>query len=167
MDADLQDPPEAVPSLLSAGRLGVAAVFAGRRGEYESRFRLLTSRLFKWLLHVLCGVPSDAGLFVALNRPAVDRVLAMAGRRPFVVAVVGCTGLPLASVPVARDRRPSGTSAYSSLGRLRSGWRGVVWVMRWKWRAFQGKPPEPADVPAVRTYIGARFRTYGPQGRLP
>jgi glycosyltransferase involved in cell wall biosynthesis len=44
MDADLQDPPEALPELLRAGEAGFSAVFAGRCGEYESRFRLLTSR---------------------------------------------------------------------------------------------------------------------------
>ena len=52
MDADLQDPPEAIPRLLSELQRGPAAVFAGRRGHYESWSRLLTSRLFK-------GVPSS------------------------------------------------------------------------------------------------------------
>ena len=45
LDGDLQDPPEAIPQLLAAGReQGVPVVFAGRRGRYESRARLLTSR---------------------------------------------------------------------------------------------------------------------------
>jgi glycosyltransferase involved in cell wall biosynthesis len=38
LDADLQDPPEAVPTLLATATAGgMAAVFAGRRGHYESR----------------------------------------------------------------------------------------------------------------------------------
>jgi polyisoprenyl-phosphate glycosyltransferase len=157
MDADLQDPPEAIPSLLHEGRRGSAAVFAGRRGEYESPTRLLTSRLFKWLMHLLCGLPKDAGIFVALHRSAVERVLAIAGRRPFVVAVIGCTDLQLTSLPVRRARRPYGSSTYSVLGRLRSAWRGIEWVLRWKWRRFWGQPPEPGEVPAARAYRGARF----------
>ena len=62
MDADLQDPPEALPALLARARDGYDAVFAGRRGHYESRGRLLTSRVFKWLLHAATGLPADAGM---------------------------------------------------------------------------------------------------------
>ena len=41
MDADLQDPPEAIPELLGAAReRGIDVVFAGRRGRYESLPRL-------------------------------------------------------------------------------------------------------------------------------
>ncbi len=134
LDADLQDPPEAIPALLAKAREGYAAVFAGRRGRYESPARLLTSRLFKWLLHKASGVPPDAGLYVVLNREMVERLLAMRGPSPFVVAMIGCAGLPMASIPVERSPRPGGRSAYSFRGRLRSGWRGVAWTLSWKWR---------------------------------
>jgi glycosyltransferase involved in cell wall biosynthesis len=56
MDGDLQDPPEAIPALLSTlERNGADAVFAARRGRYESLLRLATGRLLKhvlWLLTV-------------------------------------------------------------------------------------------------------------------
>lgn len=77
MDADLQDPPEAIPLLLTKLQEGYAAVFAGRRGRYESALRLLTSRIFKWLLHLLVKVPSDAGIFVALNWEMVEKLVAV------------------------------------------------------------------------------------------
>jgi polyisoprenyl-phosphate glycosyltransferase len=42
LDADLQDPPEAAPALLARLAQGdVGVVFAGRRGAYESRSRLV------------------------------------------------------------------------------------------------------------------------------
>lgn len=134
LDGDLQDPPEAVPILVAAGReAGVPVVFAGRRGRYQSRVRLLTSRLYKRTLSLLAGVPPDAGIFVALERPAVDRLLAMrTRRRPSLVAMLGCAGLPMLSVPVERSPRPEGESSYSPLGRLRLGWRAVAWVVSWK-----------------------------------
>lgn len=157
MDADLQDQPEAIPLLLAKGRDGFAAVFAGRRGRYESRLRLLTSRLFKRLLHMLCGVPADAGLFVALHRRMVDRLLMMAGARPWVTAMIGCTGLPLVSVPVVRDQRREGSSAYSSWKRVQSGRRALAWVLRWKWRALRGLRPDAFIPPAVKAYVGERF----------
>ena len=78
LDGDLQDPPEVIPQLLAAGReQGVSVIFAGRRGRYESRARLLTSVLYKRTLSLLVGVPRDAGIFVVLERPVVDRLLGM------------------------------------------------------------------------------------------
>jgi glycosyltransferase involved in cell wall biosynthesis len=161
MDADLQDPPEAIPSLLSERWDGVAAVFAGRRGRYESFFRLLTSRVFKGLLHVLCDVPPDAGLFVAMNRTMVERLLMLNGPRPFVVAMIGCTGLPLTSIPVRRARRPNGSSAYSFWGRLESGWRAVAWVLFWRCRAVLRTPDRNAYAIPVKARLGARFAPTG------
>src|SRR5439155_18061266 len=71
MDGDLQDPPEAVPVLLAAlERDGADAVFAARRGRYETRLRLATGRVLKRALWVLTAgrMPPDAGLFLVLQR---------------------------------------------------------------------------------------------------
>jgi glycosyltransferase involved in cell wall biosynthesis len=135
MDADLQDPPEAIPALLATGCQGFAAVFAGLRGQYEPHGRLLTSRIFKRLLSRLCGVPPDAGSFVAISRPVVRRILTMACGRSSVVALVGMAGLPVTSIPVDRRPRPHGRSAYSSWGRLRLGATTVFWILWWKMRS--------------------------------
>jgi len=136
MDADLQDPPEAIPKLLGKGQEGFAAVFAGRRGQYESVSRLFTARLFKRLLQALCGVPADAGLFVAMNQTMRERLLAMQGPHPYVVAMIGCTGLPTTSIPIVRAQRPSGDSAYSFWARFKNAWRGIIWIVVWKWRTL-------------------------------
>jgi glycosyltransferase involved in cell wall biosynthesis len=116
MDADLQDPPEGIPMLLEKLD-GHAAVFAGRRGRYESPGRLATSWLFKTLLHVLSGVPRDAGMYVALNREMIEHLLARREKHPFVVAMIGTSGFRVASVPIHRSTRTSGRSSYT--GRLR------------------------------------------------
>jgi dolichol-phosphate mannosyltransferase/undecaprenyl-phosphate 4-deoxy-4-formamido-L-arabinose transferase len=135
MDADLQDPPEAIPPLLdraSAG--GVDAVFAGRRGRYESPLRLLTSRLYKRLLGRLVGVPADAGTFVVLSRPLVDKLVEMGGPSPSLVAMIGCAGVVTTSVPVERAPRFEGRSAYSHAARLRSAVQALRWVAWWRLR---------------------------------
>jgi glycosyltransferase involved in cell wall biosynthesis len=161
LDADLQDPPEAVPQLLARLREGYGAVFAGRRGRYEGFSRRLTSRLFKTLLHLVAGTPVDAGLFVALSREMIDRLLAYNERRPFVVAMIGCTGLSLASVPVVRLERPAGWSAYSSWKRLTTGCNAILWVLGFRSRLLLGRraPHHAAPAVPVRAYIGARFAT--------
>jgi glycosyltransferase involved in cell wall biosynthesis len=140
MDADLQDPPEAIPHLLEeATRTGAPIVFAGRRGRYESRFRLLTSRVFKRALAALARVPPDAGLFVILARPVVERLLELDGRRPYVTAMIGCTGFGMVSVPVVRAARPSGESAYRFRDRLTSAGRAFGWITAWRLRSLRAR----------------------------
>lgn len=141
MDADLQDPPEAIPELIATGRSGFAAVFAGRRGHYEGRGRLFTSRLYRWLLRRLTGLPADAGIFVAIDGRMRERLLNMGGPYPAIVAMIGCSGLPLVSIPVVREPRLTGRSAYNSWGRLKSGVRAIHWILDWKWREFTGGRP--------------------------
>jgi hypothetical protein len=132
---------EAIPALLRTCNNGVDAVFAGRRGNYESRGRLLTSRLFKLLLHLLCGVPRDAGIFVLMSRRMVNALLSMPTSTPWIVSMIGCTGLRATSVPVKRAPRTEGRSGYSSFARLRTAARGIICVLEYKfWRA---KNPYP------------------------
>ena len=121
LDADLQDPPEALPALLARAREGYDAVFAGRRGRYESRGRLLTSRLFKALLSLATGVPADAGMYVVMTGALARALAESRPRAPFVVAMIGRATHRTCSVPVRRHRRPSGRSAYNGWARLRTG----------------------------------------------
>ena len=148
MDADLQDPPEAIPALLTKAQEGYSAVFAGRRGKYESPSRLLTSRLFKGILHLLTGVPADAGMFLAMNRNMADRILKMEDRHPFVVAMIACARLPVTSIPVTRVQRPLGNSAYNFRSRLRRARRALIWLLRWRLRNFRasGHPFRPPRI---------------------
>jgi glycosyltransferase involved in cell wall biosynthesis len=130
LDADLQDPPEAIPALVGRGRQGFDVVFAGRRGAYEPRRRLLTSRLFKLTLSAICNVPRDAGMFLAVRNSAVQRVLAMQGPPPQLVAMIGRAGLRTTSIPVERAPRNDGASSYSGAMRLGSALRAFRWGIR-------------------------------------
>ena len=156
MDGDLQDPPAAIPQLMTKLGEGYAAVFAGRRGRYESVPRLITSRLFKRTLHLLAGVPPDAGIFVALDRRMIDFILSFDTVQPNVVAIVGCSRLPLYSVPVVRGRRPEGESAYNFSKRLRAGLQAFWLVIGWHLKRRRRKRETLQEEQLVRC-IGARF----------
>jgi glycosyltransferase involved in cell wall biosynthesis len=133
LDADLQDPPEAVPALLDRLDLGdVGAVFAGRRGSYESRVRRLTGTLHRRVAARLTGLPPDAGAFLAMGPAVRTAVLtAMAdGGAPSVVLAVATARVPVTSVPVSRDRRPTGRSAWSAGARVRQSARSLLWAVR-------------------------------------
>ena len=133
LDADLQDPPEAVPLLLDRlARRDVAAVFAGRRGRYESAARRLTGGVHRRLAARLTGLPADAGAFFAMDRDVRDAVVSAVrdGGAPSVVLAVGGAGRPVASLPVERDRRPEGRSAWTARTRLRQSLRSLAWALR-------------------------------------
>ena len=133
MDADLQDPPEAVPLLLdrlAAG--GVGAVFAGRRGAYESRVRRLTGTVHRRVAAQLTGLPPDAGAFFAMDANVRAAVLAAVTEHgaPSVVLGVARAGVPATSVPVVRDLRSVGSSAWTGRARLRQSARSLAWALR-------------------------------------
>ena len=134
LDADLQDPPEALPMLLDRLAVGdVDAVFAGRRGGYEGATRLVTGRLHRAALARLTGLPTDAGAYVVLSPGARDAVLALRG--PSVVAAIGIAGVPTASVPVDRGLRPVGPSAWTGAARLQQSARTLIWAAARRSRA--------------------------------
>ncbi|HEV8549169.1 MAG TPA: glycosyltransferase [Polyangiaceae bacterium] len=115
MDADLEDPPEAIPELVARLERGdVGVVFATR----ETRSPL-TSRGFRWIMRrifpSLRGVPC---LFFAVSREARLALLMLARDGDYVVAALGALGLPTASVAVKRAQRPAGTSSYGTRKRV-------------------------------------------------
>jgi polyisoprenyl-phosphate glycosyltransferase len=134
LDADLQDPPEALPQLLRLAESGYDAVFAGRRGHYQSWPRLLTGRMYRRLLRLLTGLPADAGAFLVMSVRMRQFLLSAGGPRPFIVSMIGCSGMPVLSVPVPRAMRTSGRSTYSTGTRVRAGIGALTWITWWKLR---------------------------------
>jgi hypothetical protein len=138
LDADLQDPPEAVPALLDRLACGDAgAVFAGRRGAYESWMRRLTGTAHRWVAARLTGLPADAGAFLAMDSAVRTAVVTevLSGRAPSVVLAVARAGRPAVSVPVVRDVRPSGGSSWTASARVRQSVRSLVCAARVRRRA--------------------------------
>lgn len=123
MDADLQDPPEAIPSLLRAlSESNADIVFAGRSGKYQSGGRMLTSRLYRHLLlKGIVGLPAGAGMFFVITRSALERVfnLNLTGK-PMLIGMIAAAGLDCVSISIDRAQRVYGQSAYTSHQRLRS-----------------------------------------------
>jgi glycosyltransferase involved in cell wall biosynthesis len=154
MDADLQDPPGALPSLLEELSHGYEAVFAGRRGNYQNNFRMLTSHIYKNTLHFLCGIPKDAGLFIAFDQRARSALLDYPPSRTHLAAMLGCARMKLKSIPVPRNNRPSGSSAYTNSMRLRAAWDGISWVLKWK---FSRRSISEGFIPSTVEFCGVWF----------
>jgi polyisoprenyl-phosphate glycosyltransferase len=108
---------------------GHEAVFADRFGKYQSRGRLLTSRLYRRCLERLGGLPRGAGLFVLLNRRLIEAVAATQSRRISILAAIAGARGRYTSVPIERAPRASGRSSYSAGRRW---WKGA-WSL---WQIF-------------------------------
>jgi hypothetical protein len=153
LDADLQDPPEAIPSLLAKLGEGFDAVFAGRVGHYQAFHRMLTSRAYKLLQRLLCRVPREAGMFIAMSRNVVERLLTFAYADQLTVpTMIGLSGVPLTSVPVPRARREHGRSGFSGWKRLRLGATNLVFATRWRLLTPRRHHVAPAPLPVRATF---------------
>ncbi|MBX5477534.1 MAG: glycosyltransferase family 2 protein [Pyrinomonas methylaliphatogenes] len=143
MDADLQDPPEAIPRLLEAlERERVSVVFAGRRGRYESLSRLATSKIFKSLLSLLCGTPPDAGSFLIMRREVVAAILDLDTPTIHLPTLIGCLGFSSRSIPIIRRPREVGASAYTFGARKQLALRALAlaWQLKRDAERFRRTP---------------------------
>jgi polyisoprenyl-phosphate glycosyltransferase len=120
LDQDLQDPPETVATLLQAAK-GYDVVFGGRRGVYQALGRTFSGRSYRSLLSWLVSVPENAGMFFAIRRDAVERLLDLRVVSVSLVAMIGLANLKCCSCPTERAR--SKTTTYTTLLRIGAGLR--------------------------------------------
>jgi len=116
MDADLQDPPEVIPSLVAKWQEGFDVVYGVRTiREGETRFKLWTAAAFyralRWMTHV--DIPADAGDFRLLSRKAVDALALMPERARFLRGMTSWVGFRQTAVPYEREARYAGKTNYS------------------------------------------------------
>jgi glycosyltransferase involved in cell wall biosynthesis len=122
LDADLQDPPEVIATMLDHWRAGCDVVYAVRsEREGESRFKLSTARWFYRLFDKLAQVElqPNSGDFRLLDRRALDALLSMRERNRFLRGMTVWVGYTQAAVPYKRDPRYAGETKYTISRMLR------------------------------------------------
>lgn len=121
MDADLQDPPEIIPSLYQElVDRQVNAVFAVRSNPYQSTGRMNTSKAFKWLVRQMVNLPKGAGCFVLMDRAMVRAVLGFQTKRFYLPGLICKAKLTISTLEFEREQRIHGTSSYTSAMRLKT-----------------------------------------------
>jgi glycosyltransferase involved in cell wall biosynthesis len=122
LDADLQDPPELINTMLERWRAGCDVVYAVREArEGESRFKLSTARWFYKLFDKLAQVElqHNSGDFRLLDRRALDALLSMRERNRFLRGMTVWVGYTQAAVGYKRDPRYAGETKYTLSRMLR------------------------------------------------
>jgi dolichol-phosphate mannosyltransferase len=122
IDADLQDPPEAILDLLERWRAGADVVYAVRSSRTgETRFKVTTARWFYRLISTLSDVQlaHDAGDFRLMDRRALDALLSMRERNRYLRGMTVWVGFTQAAVTYERDARFAGETKYTVRKMLR------------------------------------------------
>jgi len=116
LDADLQDPPELICTMLERWRAGCDVVYAVREQRAgESKFKLSTAKWFYRLFDRLGQVDlqHNSGDFRLLDRQALDALLSMRERNRFLRGMTVWVGYTQAAVPYKRDARYAGETKYT------------------------------------------------------
>jgi polyisoprenyl-phosphate glycosyltransferase len=135
IDADLQDPPEVIPSLLKKWREGYEIVYAKRKKRSgETWFKLLTAKYFYRFLNYMSDIdiPKDTGDFRVIDRKVANVFKEMTERNRFVRGMFSWIGFRQTYVEYERDVRFAGETKYPLRKMVKFASDGII--------AFSTKP---------------------------
>jgi len=115
IDADLQDPPEVIPDLITKWKEGYEVVYAIRsEREGETWFKKLTASMFYRLIYRITDVkiPLDTGDFRLLDRKVVNVLKKMHERHRFPRGMAAWVGFKQVGVEYKRAVRFAGQTKY-------------------------------------------------------
>lgn len=116
IDADLQDPPELIASLVDKWREGHDVVYASRLERHgETWLKRTTASLFYRLMHSIGDVPipENTGDFRLLNRRCLDALASCRERRRFMKGLFAWVGFRQASISYDRAPRFAGKTKWN------------------------------------------------------
>ena len=118
IDADLQDPPELIPEMLTLASQGYDVVYGKRRNRSgESWFKKMTASLFYRFLTAVCRVdiPTDTGDFRLVSRRVVQSLRKLRETHRFVRGLVPWVGFSSTALFYDRQDRHAGYTKYPFL----------------------------------------------------
>lgn len=116
IDADLQDPPELIPSLIEQWRAGYDNVYARRRQRDGETW--LKKASASWFYRVIgrlsrVTIPPDTGDFRLLSRRAVEAMRQLREQHRFMKGLFAWIGYPSIAVEYDRDPRHAGDTKFN------------------------------------------------------
>ncbi|MBI3368986.1 MAG: glycosyltransferase family 2 protein, partial [Burkholderiales bacterium] len=137
MDADLQHPPQLLPTLLEHWRAGADVAYAVRHDRRdEGLLKRWGARLFYRLVRTADRVPlpPDAGDFRLMDRGVVDALLALPERNRFMKGLYAWVGFDAVAVPYQPSARAQGQSSFGLRQLLRLSIDGLTAFSTWPLR---------------------------------
>ena len=127
MDADLQDPPECIPEMVTQWRDGAEVVRAVRRSRQETGSRRFGMNVFHGLFNRISDYPIEAntGTFGLLDRVAVDAMNRLPERHRFFPGMRSWVGFATTEIYYDRQQRAAGQPQQSMKRLARYAFDGV------------------------------------------
>ena len=130
MAADLQDPPEVLPALLTKWHEGKQVVWAVRENrEGEKRGTLVFARLYYFLMRRFVGlkeIPATGADFFLLDREVLDALGQFNEKNVSIMVLIAWMGFRQASVSYTKQARLHGCSGWSLEKKLKMGWDSIT-----------------------------------------
>lgn len=129
LDADLQDPPEAIPAMVRAWKEGADVVSMRRRSRAgESVLKRLSAYAYYRLLSRLskAAIPPDTGDFRLMSRRAVTALMQLPERCRYMKGLYAWVGMPTRIIDYDREPRAAGTTKWSYLALFRLAMEGIT-----------------------------------------
>ena len=129
IDADLQDPPELIPEMISLWEQGNDVIYGKRKKrDGESKFKLFTASMFYKTLNALSDVeiPRDTGDFRLVDRKVVDVINAMPEHNKFLRGLFSWVGYNQYAYEYDRKERYAGKTKYPLKKMLKLASDGII-----------------------------------------
>ncbi len=157
LDADLQDPPELIPSFLEHWQDGNEVVYGIRRSRQENFIVRKLRGLFYWMVDVLSDdyLPRDAGDFRLVSRRILDELNKIRDQNLYLRGLIAGLGFRQTGIPYDRDPRQHGQSKFSFFS-----------LIGFSLNAFVGHSILPLRLASVIGLITAALMIFGIVGYL-
>ncbi|SPZ51094.1 Bactoprenol glucosyl transferase homolog from prophage CPS-53 [Sarcina ventriculi] len=129
IDADLQDPPEIIPDMISKWEEGHQVIYGKRKiRSGESKFKLLTAKYFYRVLSYMASIeiPKDTGDFRLMDRIVVEAFKEMPEQNRFIRGMVSWIGFDQVPLEYNRDDRFAGETKYPLRKMIKFATDGIV-----------------------------------------
>jgi len=113
--ADLQDPPEMIPQMLSEWRAGHKIVIASRSNREDAFKDRIFASIFWWFMKrfAIHELPKGGFDYILFDRAAADVVRAAREKNSHFMLQVFQTGFPFKIIPYTRRQRTAGRSRWT------------------------------------------------------
>lgn len=121
MDGDLQDPPDAIPSLYEKRKAGFDLIYATRVDRQDPLLKRINSRLFWGTMNRISKLhmPPTQMMLRMMSRRFVDAIVQMRETQRFIHGMMAWAGFRVTSVEVQHRARHAGRTNYNFMRQLR------------------------------------------------
>ena len=135
IDADLQDPPELIPEMVSLWEDGNDVIYGKRqKRKGESAFKLMSAKVFYKTINALSDVdiPVDTGDFRLVDRKVVDVINKLPEHNKYLRGLFSWCGYKQYAFEYVREKRFAGKTKYPLRKMLKLASDGII--------SFSNKP---------------------------